>query len=246
MSVVIFGTGKWARLIGSKLNDLSINCVYVGSSGLDSVPRHKILTTPDYFSKAVIIASATKDHYSDFLLALDINPIMIFVEKGFSGSEELGLARNIKPPIKTFFLSQYRFSKVFDVINQLNVGLIKKTFYEWGINSRDVAEWGPHIVSIDNYIRNVQNKVSINAFGKFQIDSGADVEIYFSEIRKLISKFETSTHHIEISFGVDNVVNIINLETTEQLKFEFKNEDCLRAQLENIFIKNDVSLLEYV
>ena len=246
MSVVIFGSGKWARLIGSKLNALSISCLYVGNSGEDIIPRYKIQTTPDYFNKVVIIASATKDHYPDFLLALDTNPRMIFVEKGFSDSKELELARDIKAPIKTFFLSQYRFSKVFDVIKQFDVGLIKKTFYDWGINSRDVAEWGPHIVSVDNYIRNVQNKVNINAFGKFQLDSGAEVEIYFSEIRKLISRFETSTHHFEISFGVDNVVSIINLETTEQLKFEFKNEDCLRAQLENIFVKNDVSLLEYV
>ena len=246
MSVVIFGSGKWARLIGSKLNALSIDCLYVGNSGQDIIRRDKIQTTPGYFNKLVIIASATKDHYSDFILALDINPRMIFVEKGFSDYKELELARDIKVPIKTFFLSQYRFSKVFDVIKQFDVGLIKKTFYDWGINSQDVAEWGPHIVSIDNCIRNVQNKVSINAFGKFQLDSGADVEIYFSDIRKLITKFETSTHHIEISFGVDNVVNIVNLETTEQLKFEFKNEDCLLTQLENIFIKNDVSLLEYL
>lgn len=244
MSVVIFGSGKWARLIGSKLNDLSINCVYVGNSGPGNIPRHKIQTALDYFNKVVIIASATKDHYSDFLLALKINPRSIFVEKGFFNPKELELARNIKPKIKTFFLSQYRFSEVFDVIKQFKVGLIKKSLYTWCINSKDVAEWGPHIVSVDKYIRNVRNDVNINAFGKFQLSSDSYVEIYFSEIRKLIAKFETSTHHIEISFGVDNVVNVINLETTERLNFEFKNEDCLQAQLENIFIKNDVSLLE--
>lgn len=244
MSVVIFGSGKWAKLIGSKLNDLSVNCLYVGNSGPSIIPRHKIQSSLDYSDKAVIVASATKDHYSDFLLALKINPRSIYVEKGFSDPKELELARNVRAPIKTFFLSQYRFSKIFDVIKQFEVGFIKKSLYTWGINSQDVAEWMPHIVSIDNYIRNVRNYLNINNFGKFQLDSVADVNIYFSEVRKLVAEFETNTHHIEVSFGVNNLVKIINLKTTEQHKFEFKNEDCLHTQLENIFVKNNVSLLE--
>lgn len=244
MSVVIFGSGKWARLIGSKLNELSVNCLYVGNSGPNIIPRHKIQNSLDYSNKAIIIASATKDHYSDFLLALKMSPKFIFIEKGFSDPKELDLARSVETPTQTFFLSQYRFSKIFDVIKQFEVGLIKKSLYTWGINSQDVAEWAPHIVSIDNHIRNMRNCMSFNAFGKFQLDSDVEVDIYYSEVRKLIAKFETGTHHIEVSFGVDNELKIVNLKTTEQHKFEFKNEDCLHAQLENIFIKNNVSLLE--
>jgi hypothetical protein len=244
VSVVIFGSGKWAKLIGGKLNDLSVNCLYVGNSGPSIIPRHKIQDSLEYSDKAVIIASATKDHYSDFLLALKINPRSIYVEKGFSDPKELELARSVRTPIKTFFLSQYRFSKIFDVIKQFEVGLIKKSLFTWGINSQDVAEWMPHIVSIDNYIRNARNHSNINNFGKFKLDSVADVNIYFSEVRKLIAKFETDTHHIQVSFGVNNLVKIINLKTNEQHNFEFKNEDCLHAQLENIFVKNNVSLLE--
>lgn len=244
MSVVIFGSGKWARLIGSKLNALSIDCFYVGTAGLNVIQRCAIEVNKDYFNKIVIIASATKDHYSDFLLALKINPTMILVEKGFSDFKELQLARNAKPSIKTFFLSQYRYSKVFNVIKQIDIGLIKKTEYKWGVNSQNVSEWVPHILSIESYIKSVRNSVDIRDFGKFQLDSGADVEIYFSEKRKLIAKYETTDHCIELSFGVDNVVNIVDLKTTENFKFEFKNEDCLYSQLENILIKNDVSVLE--
>jgi hypothetical protein len=173
-------------------------------------------------------------------LSLNLNPSEIYVEKGFNTIEEYSIAKGMtSTPI--YLLSQYRYSGIFKILSKIK-NEVKKINYNWKIDKSTVSEWAYHIISIDNYIKNKNNKMIIRDEGIYRIDDISNFEIVKSEERQIYIDIETSNITIKITLGKNNSLSIIEEGITK--KFDFQNEDCLFKQLQDIFIFKEINVLE--
>ena len=126
MHALIYGTGKWAKLIGSKLD---IPIYYIGSnpevanfSRTDKLPK-------ELRKGIVFIASETSNHYEDLKLAMKQKPGIVFLEKGFDTQLDYVNANKLVGKTPAFILNQYRYSKVLETLKE-HVKDIKRCIYE--------------------------------------------------------------------------------------------------------------------
>jgi hypothetical protein len=233
------GSGKWASLIYSKLSNLDIDSSIIGSNKeLCNFSRNEIYACQK--NCPVIIASSTISHLSDLELSLKLDPSIIYIEKGFYTLDEYEKAKEqVNVPI--YFLSQYRYSAVFKILSKLQ-GKIKKIDYTWKIDRSTISEWVYHILSIDNFIKNKNNKMITTDEGIYRIDDISDFEIKKSDDRQMIIDIESSEYLIQICLGKTNSISILENGITK--KIDFQNEDCLFKQLRDIFIFKENSVLE--
>ena len=229
MYAVIYGTGKWAQLLGSKLKTVGIEPVLVGSnSNVASYTRESILGS-EFKNCPVFIASKTVDHYNDLIHCLKLNPTVVYIEKGMSSSNE----RLINVTVPVFILSQYRFSEVFSKLK----GQIISCVYDWTIDRNNVSDWAYHIISIDNYIKKLNNQLYIKEEGEYTIDNVSTLTIRVGNTRHLNIKIKTDILEADIQLGKTNSIQINNEH------FEFADEDCLSKQIAKIVV-NEIEVLE--
>jgi hypothetical protein len=226
---VIYGTGKWARLLGSKLEANNIEPVFVGSNSAVALYTRDTVLDSGIKGCPVFIASKTVDHRNDLLHCLNLEPNAVYVEKGFSSAEE----RLVNTSVPVFIMSQYRFSEVFTKLN----GKIVECIYDWTIDRSNISEWAYHIISIDNYIRQLHNQVYIKEAGEYTIDNVSKLTIGVGDTRKLNIKIRTETTEANIDLGRTNSIRINNEY------FEYPDEDCLSKQIAKIFA-DETEILE--
>lgn len=244
---MIYGSGKWARLIFDKLTSLGLSGLIpklVGSSN-DCDYSRNTLEFSNINSCYVIIASATKEHLSDLKHCLSLQPTAIFVEKGFSNAKEHKKAKKLCKDIPAFILSQYRFSGVFSELKKYEIGNIIKCDYEWEVDRGTPSEWMPHIASLDNYLRKLDRQYYIEDFGTYRIDDVTDFTLRKSNVRSLTLFVETDKFQIKVNLGKTNGFEIVSkVDNSIVEKKIYEDEDCLIQQLESIFVQNDLLKLE--
>jgi hypothetical protein len=164
------------------------------------------------------------------------------VEKGFQNKKEHNIAKGIFS--NTFILSQYRFSKIFEVLKKYEIGNIIKCDYEWEVDGGIPSEWVPHIISIDNYLKENNLKFYIKDFGTYRIDNISDFTLKKSNARSLKIYLKTDNADITLELGKENSYKIFFKLNGMVEKNTYENEDCLLQQLKSIFIQNDLIKLE--
>ena len=249
MSCIIYGTGKWAKLLGDKLKANNLDPIYIGSDSAVSTYTRK--TIPDDVLNAknpglIFIASSTKNHLSDLKHCLENfkNVSKIFIEKGFTNNEERDEAKTLikSKKARAYILSQYRFSKVFKDFRKLGLK-IESITYNWHVEKGEASEWGHHIVSLDNFLKNQSSDMVIDKFGIHQKENSV-INLVKSDERKLLIDVETTTSSLRFSLGKDNEVTIITKDNFEGYA-KHKNEDCLELQVQSI-LKRMYDILEKV
>jgi hypothetical protein len=235
MHALIYGTGKWAQLIGSKLD---FPKYFIGSN-----PEVANFTRKDKIPKElkngiVFIASETKEHFNDYKLAIKQKPGIVFVEKGFGTELDYSNAKKFSSSVPTFVMNQYRYSKVFETLKE-NIKEIKKCVYDWKVNS-NVSEWGYHIASIDNYIRDKNNMFIVTEQTPYKIDHVSSFKIELAEERNLSIKLATFGKEIDISLGKMNMISFSGKQGIEYFEF-YDEEDCLGKQIKGI-LNQDIRL----
>lgn len=228
MHALIYGTGRWAQLIASKLD---IDKFFIGSNkDISNYSRRQKL--PANLNNAIVfIASETKNHFSDFKNALKTNPSIIYVEKGFSTNLDYINAKKLAGEIPVYILNQYRYSKVFDTLKE-NVSHYKRCVYDWKVDS-SISEWVYHIASIDNYIRNKNNLFLTDEPNTYNIDHISSFKIDKSNTRNLKILVVTFGKEIEISLGETNIISFKNTNGIEYFEF-YDQEDCLGKMIQGI------------
>lgn len=195
--------------------------------------------------RTVIISSSTEKHLADLENCLQLRPKVIYVEKGFSSIEEYSIAKKISEKVPVYILSQYRFSAVFKILrNHLGVKNFKKINYTWKIDKSVPSEWAFHIFSIDNYLKNKNNKMLIQNYGDYSIDSISSFSITESDTRSMVIDIETAEYKIKITLGTHNTLSYKEDGNELEKHFVFQNEDCLHKQLRDIFLFKDNSIIE--
>jgi hypothetical protein len=223
----VFGTGKWANLIGLKLQSNGITPLFVGSNNADYT-RDNLSHLLDC-GCPIFIASSTTDHYKDLVKSISLNPSVIFVEKGFANCEQKQQAKSIVNNIPVYILSQYRYSEVFDYLLSLN-DKINKCYYNWTIEKGKISEWAHHIISIDNYIKKTDNQLDITLPGKYVLDDISECYINFGEERSLRIDIVTDNYQFNILLGKTSNKIHADIENTT---LEF-NEDCLKNEIDDV------------
>lgn len=243
--MIIIGTGKWAKLIKEKLNLLGIGTTMVGNDmSVADFNRREIFKCPH--GTPVIIASKTSQHMNDLILSMSLNPSLVFVEKGFTNSEEKKLAKECLNNVPGFILSQYRYSRVFDVLKDLCSDDITKIDYTWTVEKGDPKEWGYHVLSIDNFIKNTDKYLDVCDFGFHRLDAVSDLILKQGSPRKLSIDIITTQYNYYITLGSTNTISAVHNTTKEVIEREFVNEDCLNSQLQSIFKDTNVLKLERI
>lgn len=235
MHAVIFGTGKWARLIGDKVSTLSYTPVYIGTKSSDftrdTIPKNA------FRDSIVFIASKTENHFKDMVQAIRLKPSKIFIEKGFSNLPERKLARYFCRGIDTGILSQYRYSEVFDPVIE-NKDKIISIKYNLTIDQDNLKEWSQHIVSIDNFIKGKKISKYNFVYGPNTIDQISYSYITLSNTRSFEIIIKLFNQEFRINLGKDNSIILRN----ETLVYE--NEDCLLKQLKDVIFNFPDSRIE--
>lgn len=235
MHALIYGTGKWAQLIGSKLD---FDKHFIGSNKDIANFTRKDKLPKELKGGLVFIASETVKHFSDLKLAVKHKPGIIFVEKGFGTNLDYINAKKIAGDIPVFILSQYRYSKVFETLKE-NVSQIKRCLYDWKVDS-EISEWVYHIASIDNYIRDKKNLFITNEPNSYKIDHVTSFRIDKAEDRSLRMLVATLGKEIEITLGDTNVISFRGNKGIEYFEF-YDQEDCLDKQIKGI-LNQDIRL----
>ena len=240
--MIVYGTGKWAQLIGTKLTDCGITPCYVGSDSAVATYDKNWPVSNVFKGSTVFIASATKDHYQDLEYSLKLKPSRIFIEKGFLNQEEKEKAKNIIGNVPTYILSQYRYSDAIRAVVNLQTP-VTSCRYVWNIDSGVISEWAYHILSIDNYLKKASNQLYIQEPGEYNIDQISSVSIQRADKRSLLIELETDQHYIHIDLGKNNKVSIKNKQTDDIFDLEYEQEDCLGKQIKDV-INSDTTILE--
>ena len=246
MRAVIYGTGKWAQLLQIKLKSFGLESILIGNNRL--VATHTRYEVPhiamSYRHLPVFIASATKDHLADLVDSGKFYPSIIFVEKGFASSEEKEKARewSRKRNIPICILSQYRYSKILDVVEPFENNIVS-ILHDWTLDKGLISEWGHHLISIDNYIKNSKNEWYVTKSGSYIIDNISTIRIGFSTIRDLKTIIKTKDETIVLNFGLTNSVHIKSNHGVDAYSC-FENEDCITSQLKDIITNTENLRLE--
>lgn len=157
----------------------------------------------------VIIASSTKQHLEDLKLCLNLQPSEIYVEKGFVNNEEYNAAKILAKDIPIFFLSQYRYSAVFKFLKEYKrISNFTQIDYNWDVEKGDISEWVYHIISIDNFLKNTNNRIYVQDEGTYRIDNKSDFVIKRSENRNLKIYLQSDSYNLKISLGKNNIMEI--------------------------------------
>lgn len=175
------------------------------------------------------IASKTDNHFSDFVDCLGHNPSSIFIEKGFQNKQEKIKSKELAGDIPVYFLSQYRFSSVIDKFLAYKETIVSMK-YTWQVEQHAAQEWLYHIISLDNYIKGLDNELYINDYGSYNIDAISQVEILKNNQRHCKIDIETIQSDYTIELGKANKIIRENLVIKHQ-----DNEDCLGKQISEIF-----------
>lgn len=240
--MIIYGTGKWAQLIGAKLKDCGITPCYIGSDSTVATYDKNWPVSNVFKGSTVFIASSTQDHYRDLEYSLKLNPSKIFIEKGFANREEKEQARSIIGNIPTYILSQYRYSEVIKAVVNLKRPIISCR-YIWNIDSGLISEWTYHILSIDNYLKKANNQLYIQEPGEYNIDQISSVSIHGTDKRSLLIELETDQHNIHIDLGKNNKISITTKQTDDIFNLDYEQEDCLEKQIRDV-INSNTTILE--
>jgi len=244
LHAVIFGTGKWAHLLKIKLLSLNVSSIMVGDTDIADCSRKLFSETRYEYAKSLIfIASSTKNHFQDFLSSSIMDPTAIFVEKGFVTEDEKTAAKIWQPDIPKFILCQYRYSKVFDILESYKDN-ITRISYNWEVNNSSIEEWCPHIISIDNFIRNKNNSLYLTSPGYHKIDNVSNIKFKYGDNRHLRIYIETREEDIFIDLGTNNIIEIIRKKDKLTARSEFTKEDVLQLQLEDIITNLENTKLE--
>lgn len=235
MHALIYGTGKWAQLIGSKLD---FPHYFIGSNKEVANYNRKQKLPKDLHNGLVFIASETKNHFSDFKHALKNNPGIVFVEKGFGTNLDYINAKKLAGDVPVFILSQYRYSKVFETLKE-KVSHYNRCLYDWKVDS-EISEWVYHIASIDNYVRDKKNLFITNEPNSYKIDHVSSFRIDKSDNRSLKMVVTTFGKEIEITLGETNIISFKDKNGIEYFEF-YDQEDCLDKQIKGI-LNQDIRL----
>jgi len=243
LHAIVYGTGKWSQLLKIKLKTFGFNSVQIGNNSLVSDFTRETAPT-DFQNIPVFIASATKDHLSDVIHSKKFNPKIIFVEKGFNSSEEKKAAKDWSAfkGVPIYILSQYRYSKIFEILEPFKNNLIS-ILHDWTIDKGLISEWIPHIISIDNYIKNTDNQFYTSNPGSYIIDGISNFRISFGESRDLKTIIKTKDEAIVLNFGLTNSIHIKSNHGVDAYS-SFENEDCITAQLKDIILNTGNLRLE--
>ena len=240
--MIIYGTGKWAQLIGAKLKDCGITPCYIGSDSTVATYDKNWPVSNIFKGSTVFVASSTKDHLRDLEYSLKLKPSKIFIEKGFSNQKEKEQARQLIGNTPTYILSQYRYSDAIKTVVNLKEDIISCR-YKWDIEKGDISEWAYHILSIDNYLKDANNQLYVNEPGEYKLDQVSYFSIQQAIERSLRIEIETEQHDIAINLGRDNKVDLKNKKTEELFNLIYEQEDCLGKQIRSV-INSDTTILE--
>jgi hypothetical protein len=243
---VIYGTGKWAQLLQIKLKSFGLQSILIGNNPLVA-DYNRIETSHIAMAHRhlpVFIASATKDHFADLTHCSMFYPSIVFVEKGFASSEEKekAIEWSRKRNVPIYILSQYRYSKILDVIEPFKNDIVS-ILHDWTLDKGLISEWIHHIISIDNYIKNSKNEFYASNSGSYIIDNISSIRIGFSPIRDLKTIIKTKDETIVLKFGLTNSVHIKSTLGVDAYSC-FENEDCLTSQLKDIITNTENLRLE--
>lgn len=243
MHAVIYGSGKWSQLLQIKLRSFGFESILIGNNHLATkFTRENVSNQKQRIP--VFIASATKDHLADIIHSSRFNPNIIFVEKGFSDAKEKLAAKDwsVSKRVPIFILSQYRYSKVFDILEPFKNNTTS-ILHDWTIEKGLISEWVPHIMSIDNYIKGSNNQFYVSDPGSYLIDNTSSFRIKHGETRELKTVIKTADETIVLTFGSHNSIHIKNKHGVDAFS-TFENEDCITSQLKDIIINTENLRLE--
>ena len=243
MHAIIYGTGKWALFLQIKLKSFGFDSLLIGNNSAIANYDRTNIPFDEYQNLPVFIASATKDHFHDLVHSLMLKPKVIFIEKGFSSNREKESAKLLGKDIPKYIMSQYRYSKIFDVLEPFKNDIISIS-YEWTIDKGEVSEWVPHIISIDNYIKNTNNENYANKYGSHRIDKTSKFVIVKDSFRNLKIKILTKEDEITMHVGTSTDIAIARRNGSVTATTGYSNEDTLGNQLKDIITNTENLRLE--
>jgi len=243
LHAIIYGTGKWALLLQIKLKSFGFDTLLIGNNSAIANYNRSSIPLDKYQNLPIFVASATKDHFHDLVHSLMLKPKIIFIEKGFISKKEKESAKLIGKDIPKYIMSQYRYSKIFDVLDPFKNDIIS-IIYEWTIDKGDVSEWIPHIISIDNYLKNTNNESYAKRYGSYRIDKISKFVIVKDSFRNLKIKVLTKENEINMHIGVSNSIVIGRRDGSVTATTGYSNEDTLGNQLKDIITNTENLRLE--
>ena len=243
MHAIIYGTGKWALFLQIKLKSFGFDSLLIGNNSAIANYDRTNIPFDEYQNLPVFIASATKDHFHDLVHSLMLKPKIIFIEKGFSSNREKESAKLLGKDIPKYIMSQYRYSKIFDVLEPFKNDIISIS-YEWTVDNGEVSEWVPHIISIDNYIKNTNNENYANKYGSHRIDKTSKFVIVKDSFRNLKIKILTKEDEITMHVGTSTDIAIARRNGSVTATTGYSNEDTLGNQLKDIITNTENLRLE--
>ena len=140
-------------------------------------------------------------------------------------------------------MSQYRYSKIFDVLEPFKNDIISIS-YEWTVDNGEVSEWVPHIISIDNYIKNTNNENYAKKYGSHRIDKISKFVIVKDSFRNLKIKILTKEDEITMHVGMSTDIAIARRSGAITATTGYSNEDTLGNQLKDIITNTENLRLE--
>jgi len=193
----------------------------------------------------VFISSSTESHLEDLKQCLSLYPSKIFVEKGFSSSDERQIAKELVGDIPTYILSQHRYSTIFDsFMGSQDVNQITKCTYTWKIERDFVSDYLYHLASIDGYIKKKQVEIYNNEYGKFDIDNISSYTVTKSPYRLFKIQIQSSLYDATFKIGKYNNMVMIPRGTEQKIIMTTYGEDTVGKMIYNVFEKDSKIKLE--
>ena len=193
----------------------------------------------------VFISSSTESHLEDLKQCLSLYPSKIFVEKGFSSSDERQIAKELVGDIPTYILSQHRYSTIFDsFMGSHDVNVISKCTYTWKIERDFVSDYLYHLASIDGYIKKKQVEIYNNEYGKFDIDNISSYTVTKSPYRLFKIQIQSSLYDATFKIGKYNNMVMIPRGTEQKIIMTTYGEDTVGKMIYNVFEKDSKIKLE--
>lgn len=193
----------------------------------------------------VFISSATESHLEDLKQCLSLYPSKIFVEKGFSNSDERQQAKELVGDIPTYILSQHRYSTIFDsFMSAHDVNQITKCTYTWKIERDMVSDYLYHLASIDGYIKRKQIEIYNSEYGKFNIDDVSNYSVMKSPYRLFKIHVQSSLYDATFKIGQYNSMNMRPKTSDQKIIMTTYGEDTVGKMIHNVFEKDSKIRLE--
>ena len=242
----MYGTGKWATLIGSKLEKLKVTPIYVGSRVAPNVISRKDIVNCALRGLPTFIVSSTENHLEDLNHCLQLYPAKIFVEKGFSNHEEREEAKKlIEGIVPTYVMCQHRYSTIFEsFMSAQDVNKINKCTYTWKIERDSVSEYLYHLASLDGYIKKKTTEIYNNNFGQFDIDNVSSYTVVKSPYRLLKIHVQSSLYDATFKIGSYNSMSMRPRGSEQKIITTAYGEDTVGKMVRNALEKDSKIILE--